>query len=219
MTTDIVLSVGRPATDEQEAFVKEVERLLEEHDLTPHNLGRTDYSAAQPLQAIEELMDRCSGSVIIAFERLFVEAGVERRGSAEARTVASEGVTTVWNQIEAAMAYVKHQPLLVIVEKEIIQQGLLSHGGDWHVQQVPLDPKELRSPETIGRLKEWKSRVIARSETARQGSVESPAAPPSIEKMTVGQIVGAMTPAQLRAAIVGAAGLLTSAFLLGRQLG
>jgi hypothetical protein len=219
MTTDIFLSVGRPATEEQEAFVKEVERLLQEHDLQPHNLGRTDYSAAQPLQAIEELMDRCSGSVIIAFERLFVEAGVERRGSPEARDVASQGITTVWNQIEAAMAYVKHKPLLVIVEKGLLQQGLLSHGADWYVQQVPLDPKELRSPETIGRLKDWKGRIMASMERPDTDSVKSAAAPPSIEKMTVGQIVGAMTPAQLRAAIAGAVGLLTSAFLPGRQLG
>ena len=219
MTTDIFLSVGRTATDEQEAFVREVELLLQEHDLTPHNLGRSDYSAEKPLKAIEELMDRCAGSVIIAFERLFVEAGVDRRGSADARTLASEGVTTVWNQIEAAMAYVKRKPLLVIMEKGIVQQGLLSHGADWHVQQVSLDPKELRSAETIGRLKEWKSRVIAGTATADSASAKSSASPPSVEKMTVGQIVGAMTPAQLKTAIVGAAGLLTSAFLLGRQLG
>jgi hypothetical protein len=220
MTIDVFLSVGRPATDEQEAFVKEIELLLQEHDLNPLSLGRNYYSAAQPLQAVEELMDRCAGCVVIAFERLYVESGVERRGSQEAKLIVEQGVTTVWNQIEAAMAYVKGHPLLVIVEKGIVQQGLLSHGADWHVQQVPLDPARLRSPETVGRLKEWKGRVVARAEAPASAPAPAvtPAPAPTIEKLTVGQIVGAMTPAQLWAAILGAAGAITSAFLLGTRI-
>jgi hypothetical protein len=218
MAIEVFLSVGKPATEEQEAFVREVELLLEEHDLKPLSLGRNYYSAAQPLQAVEELMDRCAGSVVIAFERLYVESGMERRGSQEARPVVEQGVTTVWNQIEAAMAYVKDHPLLVIVEKGIVQQGLLSHGADWHVQQVPLDPAQLRSPETIGRLKEWKGRVVARAEAPADKASVAPGALPVIEKLTVGQIVGAMTPKQLWAAILGGGGALVSSFLLGTRV-
>jgi hypothetical protein len=215
MTTDVFLSVGRTATDKQEVFVRGVEALLREYDFVPHNLGRSDYSAKQPLQAIEELMDRCSGCVIVAFERLYVENGTDRRGSPDARQVADQGVTTVWNQIEAAMAYVKGHPLLVIVEKGVVQQGLLSHGADWYVQEVNLDPSELRSPETIGRLKDWQARVLARK---AQPVGAGPVASPNVEKLTIGQIVSGMTPLQVRGAIVGGIGLLVSVFLLGRQL-
>ena len=187
MTTDVFLSVGRTSTEAQEAFVRGVEELLREHDFMPHNLGRSDYSAKQPLQAIQELMDGCAGSVIVAFERLFVESGVERRGSVDARDIAAQGITTVWNQIEAAMAYAKGHPLLVIVEKGIVQQGLLSHGADWYVQEVELDPNELRSPETIGRLKDWKARVLARA--SAPAIPATPVTHPTVEKLTVGEIV------------------------------
>jgi hypothetical protein len=214
MTIDVFLSVGRTTTEAQEEFVREVERLLIEHDLRPHNLGRSDYSAAQPIRAIEELMDRCSGSVIIAFERLFVERGFDRRGSPDQRELVSQGITTVWNQIEAAMAYVKRQPLLVIVEEGVLQQGLLSHGHDWHVQQIALNPSALRSRETIGRLEEWKQRVNAnatRPPVVAVSSIEP-------DKMTLSQLMGALRPAQVYGVGATVAGLLVGAFLLGLQI-
>jgi hypothetical protein len=217
MTTDVFLSVGRTATDQQEDFVREVERLLLEYDLKPRNLGRSDYSAAQPLRAIEELMDQCSGTVIVAFERLYVESGIDRRGSEHARPVSAQTVTTVWNQIEAAMAYVKRQPLLVIVEESIVQQGLLSHGADWYVQQVPLDPTALRSAETIGRLDDWKRRVMAHAESQAQ-TISTSGGPVGVEKMTIAELVGALKPAQLYAAIGAVLSLLAGAFLVARQL-
>lgn len=213
MAIDVFLSVGRTFTDAQEQFVTDLERLLADHELQPHALGRSDYSAAQPLRAIEELMDRCSGSVIVAFERLFVERGVDQRGGPKQRDVSAPAMTTVWNQIEAAMAYVKRQPLLVIVEEGVIQQGLLSHGHDWHVQQLPLSRAELRSRETIGRLEEWKARVVAYSEaTPKQRAPLEP------DKMSVAQLVGAVKPAQLWGAVGAAGSLLAAAFLAGRQL-
>jgi hypothetical protein len=213
MTIDVFMSVGRTATERQEAFVREVERLLLEHDLKPHNLGRTEYSADQPLKAIESLMDRCSGTVVISFERLFVEQGVEQRGGPKPKLIESQGLTTVWNQIEAAMAYVKRHPLLVFAEDGVIQQGLLSHGHDWHVQRLDLDPAVLRSPESIGRLEEWKTRVALRAKKGvRQTRLMSPG------DMTIAELIGAMRPNQLYAVVLAVFAILSAAVVLARQI-
>jgi hypothetical protein len=105
----------------------------------------------------------------------------------------------------------------VIVEESIIQQGLLSHGADWHVQQIPLDPTALRSAETIGRLTDWKRRVLAHEESQKL-NLAAPANPVGVEKMTIAELVGALKPAQLYAAVGAVLSLLAGAFLVGRQL-
>jgi hypothetical protein len=216
MTTDVFLSVGRTSTDQQEAFVREVERLLFENDLRPRNVGREEYSSVQPLKAVQEVMDQCQGAVVIAFERLFVQDGSWRRGSSHQESVANAFLPTVWNQIEAALAYSKGLPLLVIVERGILAEGLLEPGYDWFVQRVDLEPSALRTPESVGRLADWKRRVAA-FEAARPKATEgTPQLDPA--SMTIGQIVGALRPAQFRALLAAAIGILSSAFLLGRQL-
>jgi hypothetical protein len=216
MTTDVFLSVGRTSTDQQEAFVREVERLLFENDLRPRNVGREEYSSLQPLKAVEEVMDQCHGAVVVAFERLFVQDGSWRRGSPNADTVADAYLPTVWNQIEAALAYSKKQPLLVIVERGILAEGLLEPGYDWFVQRVELEPSALRTPESLGRLADWKKRVTAFEAARPKLSGGTPQLDPA--SMTIGQIVGALRPAQFRALVVAAIGILSSVFLLGRQL-
>ncbi|MEI9810933.1 MAG: hypothetical protein WDO16_25330 [Bacteroidota bacterium] len=40
---------------------------------------------------------------------------------------------TPWNQIEAAMAYTKGHPLMLIIEKGLKSEGLLEKGNDWYV--------------------------------------------------------------------------------------
>jgi hypothetical protein len=127
--------------------------------------------------------------------------------------IESQGLTTVWNQIEAAMAYVKRHPLLVFAEDGVIQQGLLSHGHDWHVQRLDLDPAVLRSPESIGRLEEWKTRVALRAKKGvRQTRLMSPG------DMTIAELIGAMRPNQLYAVVLAVFAILSAAVVLARQI-
>ena len=51
-----------------------------------------------------------------------------------ANLLENEGLPTVWNQIEAAMAYTLGRPLLVIVEDGLVSEGLLEGKYDWIVQ-------------------------------------------------------------------------------------
>ncbi len=216
MTTDVFVSVGSTFTEGQEDFVREVERLLWEHDLRPRTLGRAEWSSEQPLRAVEAIMDECDGAVVVAFERWYLQDATEQRGGDKERVVRGGSLPTVWNQIEAAMAYVKRLPLLVIVERGLIPEGLLEGRYDWYVQVLPLELQALRTPEALGRLADRQIRVEAARLDRQAAGRRRPAPDPS--SITVAELLGAMRPAQIWAILAAASGLLVSAFLLGRQL-
>src|SRR3984893_8042985 len=59
--------------------------------------------------------NRCYGAVVLAFERTRIELGVSRPGAKSEKVLKDVRLPTVWNQIEAAMAYTSGLPLLVLV--------------------------------------------------------------------------------------------------------
>ena len=193
---DVFMSIGRTFTPEQEEFVAAVEQTVRDNQLTGRCLGRTEYSSEQPLKAIERLMTECSGTVIVAFERLYIESGIERRGSNEEKPIDGMSLPTVWNQIEAAMAYVMKQPLLVIVEDDLRSEGLLETGYDWYVQWVSLDRMILNDREFKGIFADWKRRVEEYHQN-RDQVASGTAQVIDPEKLTIGQIVGSLKPQQL----------------------
>ena len=159
MNTKIFLSVGRTFTPQQEIFVSTLENFLTSQGFTPQTVGRTYFSSQQPLKAVMELMDECAGSIILAFERTQIVQAFEKRGSKDERQIADLKLPTVWNQIEATIAYSKGHPLLVIVENGLKAEGLLEQGYDWYVQSVPLSQDALSGREFQGMFSDWKRRV------------------------------------------------------------
>jgi hypothetical protein len=81
MSIDVFVSVGSNSKPEYEKFISEIEQFLRDNGLNPRAVGRTDFSAIQPLKFIEQVMNECSGTVVIAFERIHLEQGFEKRGS------------------------------------------------------------------------------------------------------------------------------------------
>lgn len=160
MSTDVFLSIGRIGSEKQEIFVSAMEDFVRSKGLNPRAIGRTDFSSRQPLLFIEEVMQECSGSIIIAFERLYIEKAQEFRSSEFSISVENAKLPSVWNQIEAGMAYVLKHPLLVIKEKGLKSEGILEFGYDWYVQNIELDPEIFKQKQFIGIFEDWKKRVI-----------------------------------------------------------
>jgi hypothetical protein len=131
--------------------------------LRPQTVGRTSFSVDQPLKHVASLMRECSGTMIVAFERVYIERGAERRGSENELRLGECGLPTVWNQIEATMSYVLDLPLMVLVEHGLRSEGLLEKGYDWYVQWVDLDATTLKGAEFRGVFDDWKSRVKSRA--------------------------------------------------------
>lgn len=207
---DIFLSVGSTATPRQETFVRSIEDRLRAEGLNPQSVGRTYFTADSPFMAVNKLMNRCSGVVVVALERLFVQTGTEKRGGSSQSTLSGAKIATPWNQIEAALGYARKLPLLVIVEEGLRQDGRLEKGFDWYVFSVPADPGRLSSQEFNGILAAWKAKL-----NSPPAEIQ---AKPSPNDMTVAQLVGGLKASQLWASLVALSAALAGAFALGAKL-
>lgn len=159
MTIDVFLSVGRTSTPEQETFISAVEELLSSKGLRPRTVGRTDFTVQKPLRPILDLMESCSGAIIIAFERFHFERGVEFPGGPNWTPQADIRLPTVWNQIEATMAYTLGKPLLAVADSRLRDEGLLEDGYDWFVKWLDLTPASLADPAFLAIFDEWGKKV------------------------------------------------------------
>jgi hypothetical protein len=155
LTINVFLSVGRAFSDIQESFISSIERHLEQSGLRPRTVGRNEFSYKQPLQLVDDLMERSAGALVIALERLSIETGFERRGTPAQTVVTNIAIPTPWNQIEAAFAYAKRIPLLVIRENKVRPEGLLEGRYDWYVHATDLDASFLTSAEFKGTFDSW----------------------------------------------------------------
>ena len=162
---DIFVSVGDTANDQQEKSVAAIEDRLRAEGLTPHSVGRNAFSSDAPLISVRELMDQCKGMVVIALERLYFERGLEKRGGPKQVALKDVRIATPWNQIEAAMAYSRGLPLLVIVEEGIRDDGLLERGNEWYVMYIK-DQTSLNTKEFNGVFSSWKQKVISQKKKA-----------------------------------------------------
>jgi len=208
----VFVSVGTTATDPQERFVRAIEERLRSEGLTPHTLGRDTWSADAPLKVVTELMDRCVGVVVIALERAFYPAGTERRGGGDEAAVVNVKLPTSWNQIEAAMAYTRGLPIMVIAETGIKSEGLIDRGHDWHVQWVRPDVAALTTPEFNGVLASWKQKLLGQPRRM-PGEIAD-----LLSELTIGQLISGMRPAQLWGTLAAIATLIGGAFALGAKL-
>lgn len=155
---NVFVSVGRAFRPEQEAFVSAVEGRLRDAGFKPRTLGRSAWTSEAPLVGISQLMDSCHATVIIAFERVRLDAGTDLD-----EVVGERVLTTVWNQIEATLAYDRGHPLLVMVDEDVWLEGLLEKGHDWFVQQVRLEVSLLSTAEFRGVFDHWADSVRRRS--------------------------------------------------------
>lgn len=209
---DVFVSVGGTATEAQEAFVTAVETRLRSEGLNPHTVGRNTFSSDAPLKAVTELMNQCNGLVVIALERYYFPNGIEKRGGDNESQLQEVKLPTSFNQIEAAMAYTRGIPLLVIVEEGIKKEGLLERGYDWYVQIVKPDQSSLTTPEFNGILASWKKKII-QSKTEKKASKPTNAA-----ELTIGELFKGLKASQFWGLLASLATLAAGAFALGAKL-
>jgi hypothetical protein len=212
---NVFLSVGGTATEKQEAFVRAVEDRLRSEGIIPHTVGRNTFSSDSPLKTVMELMEKCCGTVVISLERTYFPSGAEKRGGPSETSLSEVRYTTPWNQIEAAMAYTRGHPLMVIVEKGLKSEGLLERGYEWYVQWVEPTASALTTLEFNGVLSSWKRKVAQRA--ASNPIVLSKDAKP-LDQLTVAELVGRMNASQLWSVLGALAVLVAGAFALGAKL-
>lgn len=207
---NVFVSVGGTATDQQEAFIRAVEDRLRSEGLAPHTVGRNTFSSDSPLKTVTELLDKCSGTVVIALERTFFASGIEKRGGPKELLLSDVRLPTPWNQIEAAMAYSRGHPLMVVVETGLKSEGLLERSNDWYVQWVKPHAAALTTTEFNGVLANWKQKL--------QQPQKKLLAPKAAAELTIAELLGSLKPTQLWSVLASLAVLVAGSFALGSKL-
>ncbi len=170
----IFLSVGKTHNDQQEKLVQSIESFLKANGLNPQTVGRTYFANQQPLKSIEELIRKSSGIVVVALERTHIQKAVEKPNSPLSKELNEVKLPTVWNQIEATMAYTVGLPLLVMAENGIKSEGLIETGYDWYVKWFSIDQVVFDDKEFIGIFESWKKSVHA-YQTSKEDDSHEPA--------------------------------------------
>jgi hypothetical protein len=164
--TSVFISVGTTYRSEQEVFLDALMALLEECDVKPRVIERTDFATGSPLKHISKVLSECDGAIIIAFERKYFNGGVEKRNSPDEQLLPETRFPTPWNQIEAAMAYQLGLPLLVFAERGLRQEGLLEEKYDWHVERVDINADAFSRKEVRARIQAWCREMKDRAKAA-----------------------------------------------------
>jgi hypothetical protein len=120
----VFISVGHGLSLTQDRFVTSVDALLGARGFEPVTPGRTTGQHADPLAAIRDAIEGSDGTLVIAFKRLAIASATEYP-DADQVAVPPRVLSTVWNQIEAAMTYQAAHPLLILAEDALHPEGLI----------------------------------------------------------------------------------------------
>lgn len=214
----IFISVGTAYTEAQRSFVDALVVWLRTEGLDPVVLGKTVYPDKQPLKFIQEKMSECDGTLVIAFERIFVNDGVEKRGGADKKELSRQIIPTVWNQIETAMAYGLEQPILVLSEEGSRREGLLDQCFDWLVLPIKVDEETVVKKEFVETLRGWFKQVgqHGKDRTTRERMLVEGIDPGAVSLLTLLRI---LRPRQLWVFITALIVMCGVAFAIGQKIG
>lgn len=207
---NIFLSVGTTYNREQKAFVAAFESFLVENGCK--KLIVDDSRADQPIFAARELMETADAVVVLAFTRYIVHHAIEKPGSPDEKMQKDRRYPTIWNQLEAAMAFGLKLPLLVIIEEGLQQEAMLKDRLEFRTIITRLDPSLFSSDTFREKFKHWINRVKQKQDRRIA----------NIGDATVGQIISQLRPDQLWKVVASLfalfAAIASAAFWIGRNL-
>ena len=137
-------------------------KILDDLQMEPRSLGRTDYPKDYPLREVYVIAKHCSGGLILGFEQLLVEKGVYKKGTKEEDKINEPiPISTPWNQLEAGILFGLGIPLLIFKE-EGMKGGIFDHGvTDIFIHKMPPSkPNKSKFEELKQIIIHWQSEVI-----------------------------------------------------------
>jgi hypothetical protein len=188
-------SSGTPYTDAQQQLVDAIEDYLRTKGCELFTVGKHNHSARQPVEFARDLITTCDCAVVGAFERYKIVTGTEKPNSAEQKPIDGRSEPTVWNHLEAAMAYAHDLPMLVLVEKCVYRQGMLSKRFEWNAMEIDIDPQLVKGEQFRQMVDDWLGRVES-TKAARDKAKHD------LEKVTIREYLASMKPKEAWAIVV-----------------
>jgi hypothetical protein len=198
MKPKIFISIGSAGTPLQEEASETIFQTLEVAGLSPRQMDKNEWSSEQPLRAIKRIIEQCEGIVVIAFSRYRFVSGTEQKKGGVEQSLSDVRLPTVWNHIEATMAYMKGLPLLVIAEHGLHEDGLLEGRYDWKVFWTDFKPEQLKSDAFVGYLESWKRLVLDGMKSRSQHTADAEI---DFSKISIRQLAGRLSVPQMWAVL------------------
>ena len=158
----IPVFVSCPTTlnDQQNEKRRVIIDIIEDLNIEPRALGRSDYPKDFPLKEVAIIAKKCSGGIILGFEQLRVHNGIVKFGTDEERPVDSLMLLpSPWNQIEAGILFGLKLPLLIFKEHNVTG-GVFDHGiTDVFVHTFASDVSKIKKDEIKQVIQKWFARV------------------------------------------------------------
>lgn len=163
MKIPVFVSCPTQLNPQQEGARQVILKLLDELQMEPRALGRSDYPKDFPLKEVFVIARHCSGGVILGFEQFTAKSGTwKRRAPEESSVKAAKPVVfpSPWNQLEAGILFGLKLPLLIFREENI--SGGVFDVGTTEVFVHPMPPVA-PTPAKIDELKQvflkWQGEV------------------------------------------------------------
>lgn len=122
MRIPVFVSSPTQLNSQQEQSRGVVLAILDDLQLEPRALGRSDYPKDVPLKEVLAIAKHCHGGVILGFEQFRATAGTWKPGTNDERKVSRSkpaSFPTPWNQLEAGILFGLKLPLLIFREAEV----------------------------------------------------------------------------------------------------
>lgn len=200
----VFLSVGATYSETQESFVKAFEAFLSQNECQRLTVGRGNHDPRQPILQARELIEASDAVVVLAFTRTLVHSAIDKPGSKDEKEIRDVRYPTVWNQLEAAMAFGLKRPLLVIVENGLTQEAMLKDRQEFRAVATALDISQLQTDEFKGMFSVFKQIVASRSAETKSSRSSS------IDSWTIGELIQNLRPDQIWKIAAAVAGVLSA---------
>ena len=138
MRIPVFVSAPSDLNRAQENKRKKLLSFLEELNMEPRALGRSDYPTDLPLREVQVIAKHCAGGLILGFSQFNAPSGTWKKGTKK-ETVSTKTVAfpTPWNHLEAGILFSLGKPLLVFRE-DGVSGGVFDHGvTDVFVHSMP----------------------------------------------------------------------------------
>ena len=162
---DVFLSRPTYIPKKQKKGINDFCTLLKTMDLNPRTLGTTEKPVSAPLNEVLNILNECSGMIVLGISQICVKAGTLK----EKKIKGLLKLATEWNQIEAALAYSKKKPLLIIHD-EGISRGIFDRGAlAGYIYDVNFNNENWYANEDImGALQSWKRQLTKKKKIRKQ---------------------------------------------------
>lgn len=157
----IFLSRPSTVTPDQEKFLKRLDRILTERNLTARTVGQTDYPNEAPIGKVRSVMLDCHGAIIVGLKQIHIVSGLMKPGTPKESAYNDVFLPTAWNNLEAGIAFALGRPLLILREPGV-EGGVFDVGStDRFVHQANLTGRTwLRSQQFMQPFNSWHEEVM-----------------------------------------------------------